>query len=404
MERTSGNFASFVTALVPSLSKSLEEQFNVLTVMHHGTHEKQRSNIFAWLLDSQGTHKLEDRFQRIFIAQLNSKMPSGVQLPSHNYLVTTEVNTLADGKKGGDIADIVLTSDTARVVIENYDISDGHGHSYHGYLNFGTEGGRQGVVVLLCETYQQHRQTQGWEQAIVITYAELLDELKRVIAKDKTWLCAHPSQNFFITQLFEHYVEGPKVMDTNQTLAFLKAMSETGESQRYGKNNEKGEDTQAEEFAQILAQHARNQFVQGREVLSTIKTNLKSFIDKQLLHQINQTLGEKIVTGTKVPSGLHQWYVRLEGDSEKYFDGMVAGLIFGPSAAEYNLKYTTPPIESPDFGKVFVRVLTGELRKGNLLGLLFETDVDLAEVYAGLASDDYRLRDAVLRAIGRETS
>ena len=27
------------------------EEFNVFDVMHHGTHEKQLSNVFAWLLD-----------------------------------------------------------------------------------------------------------------------------------------------------------------------------------------------------------------------------------------------------------------------------------------------------------------------------------------------------------------
>lgn len=36
-----------VTRLVPSLSRSLAEQFDVFRVMHHGTHEKQLSNVFA---------------------------------------------------------------------------------------------------------------------------------------------------------------------------------------------------------------------------------------------------------------------------------------------------------------------------------------------------------------------
>lgn len=39
-----------VTDLVPSRSRSLAVQFNVFRVMHHGTHEKQLSNVFAWLL------------------------------------------------------------------------------------------------------------------------------------------------------------------------------------------------------------------------------------------------------------------------------------------------------------------------------------------------------------------
>ena len=56
-----------VTALVPSLSRSLAEQFNVFRVMHHGTHEKQLSNVFAWLLDPEGTHELRDAPQRLFL-------------------------------------------------------------------------------------------------------------------------------------------------------------------------------------------------------------------------------------------------------------------------------------------------------------------------------------------------
>ena len=66
-----------VTALVPSLSRSLAEQFNVFRVMRHGTHEKQLSNVFAWLLSADGTHGLGDAVQRIFVAQVNRGLPIG---------------------------------------------------------------------------------------------------------------------------------------------------------------------------------------------------------------------------------------------------------------------------------------------------------------------------------------
>src|SRR5690625_3331430 len=52
-----------VTALVPSLSRSLAQQFNLFNVLRHGTHEKQISNIFAWLLDPDETHELGTVFQ-----------------------------------------------------------------------------------------------------------------------------------------------------------------------------------------------------------------------------------------------------------------------------------------------------------------------------------------------------
>ncbi len=45
-----------VTRLLPILAERPEYEFNIFNVMHHGTHEKQISNVFAWLLDANGTH------------------------------------------------------------------------------------------------------------------------------------------------------------------------------------------------------------------------------------------------------------------------------------------------------------------------------------------------------------
>src|SRR3954453_22814144 len=99
-----------VTDLVPSLSRSLAEQFNVFRVMHHGTHEKQLSNVFAWLLRPDGTHDLGDRFQRVFLARVNEGLPAGAELPPSGYdHVAQEVDTVGDVGLGKDIADIVLT-------------------------------------------------------------------------------------------------------------------------------------------------------------------------------------------------------------------------------------------------------------------------------------------------------
>ena len=43
-----------LTILVPMLSNRARKAFNVFDVMHHGTHEKQLSNVFAWLFDAEG--------------------------------------------------------------------------------------------------------------------------------------------------------------------------------------------------------------------------------------------------------------------------------------------------------------------------------------------------------------
>lgn len=144
-----------VTALVPSLSWSLAEQFNVFRVMHHGTHEKQLSNVFAWLLNEQGTHQLGDAPQRIFLDLVNAALPEGTALPVTGYAVAQEVVTPGHegmlDQESADIADIVLSSPEAAVVVENFGTSDGHGHDYRRYLALGTAGGRAAAVVLLCE-------------------------------------------------------------------------------------------------------------------------------------------------------------------------------------------------------------------------------------------------------------
>src|SRR5690606_22300515 len=138
-----------VTALVPSLSRSLAEQFNVFRVMHHGTHEKQLSNVFAWLLNPEGTHELGGAFQQLFVEHVNRACSGADQLPTGGYRVTQEVDAAGHEDLGGDIADIVLTGERASIVVENYEWSDGHGHSYERYLRHGAAGGRQSVVVLL---------------------------------------------------------------------------------------------------------------------------------------------------------------------------------------------------------------------------------------------------------------
>lgn len=153
MSRRPDDVSSFVTALLPSLSRSLAEQFNVFRVMHHGTHEKQLSNVFAWLFTIDATHELGDAAQRIFLDLVNNSLPPGDQLPVTGYRVTQEVDTRGDEEIGGgevgmDIADILLTRNDAAVVIENYEISDGHGHGYARYREHAISAGGAGVVVL----------------------------------------------------------------------------------------------------------------------------------------------------------------------------------------------------------------------------------------------------------------
>ena len=154
-----------VNVMVPVLGRPLDPQFNVFDVMHHGLHEKQISNVFAWLLDREGTHGLGDRFVRIFVEAVNHTSETEQDLAlDDTYWVRQEVNTSSYGEVA-DIADLVLESDRSVLVVENYFTSDGHGHDYGCYLAFGQRGGKRARVVLLCSKVEDHLLTNGWEDA-----------------------------------------------------------------------------------------------------------------------------------------------------------------------------------------------------------------------------------------------
>lgn len=381
-----------VTQLVPSLSRSLAEQFNVLRVMHHGTHEKQLSNVFAWLLRTDGTHHLGDRFQRLLLARVNEGSPARAELPPSGYdHVAQEVDTVGDVAAGKDIADIVLTQRDARVVIENFGTSDGHGHGYVHYRDFGTQDGRRAAVVLLCIRHEPHRQRDGWENAIAITYAALLGDLRDLIANDRAWSQANRPQLFFLEQLFDHFLEGPSAMSLDDRLAFLKTMCETGESARYGY---RPQDTASEEFANLIAQHARQQFDDGRKVLGQIKKALQSYATHTLTKQLNDLWSTGQVTRVAVPyQGKWEWCVVLRrADAQPNLF-----ITFGPTAVVEN-EQVTEPMVAPDYSKVFVGRQAAE---GEAVEQHEQTEVGLDEILAGLPADDTRLRDAFVELLAR---
>lgn len=388
MSAAAASLDEMVTALVPSLSRSLGEQFNVFRVMRHGTHEKQLSNVFAWLLNAEGTHQLGDALQGLFIEQVNRSFPLGSHLPTRGYQVTQEVDTSGPQDLGMDIADIVLTSPQASVVIENYESSDGHGHGYLRYLAHGALGDRRSVVVLLCTRREQHRQTDGWEQAVVVTYAEVLEALKEHIANDGAWQRTHHQQNFFISQLIQHYTEGPGVVSDEDRIAFIKAMCDTGESARYGA---RPQEAAAQEFADLLALHAKRQFEDGRSTLANVKGILKRYAERTLQNQMNAELNTALVTAVQTRfHGQWEWcvtLVRADPQPNVYLE-------FGPTVVVENGRVANPVVD-PDYTKVFVTRESGP----DVIDRIMQTDVGLDEVLAGLADDDVRLRDAALALI-----
>lgn len=385
--------SELVTTLVPSLSRSLAEQFNVFRVMHHGTHEKQLSNVFAWLLDPEGTHELRDAPQRLFLDLVNAQLPAESRLPRSGHEVAQEVVTPGHeallNPESADIADILLSSPTAAVVVENYGTSDGHGHDYRRYLALGTAGDRDAVVVLLCQRREKHLQRDGWEQAVVITYSELLTAVRTHTAGDRAWTKQHPDQHFFLRQLFEHFVEGPATMNTDDTLAFLTAMCETGESARYGYQPH---DRAAEELGDLIAAQARRQFAESRALLAATKGALRDFARGALMSQVNDRSAtgqlEKVVTRF---SGQWQWCVELHRAEEL----PTVFLQFGPTAVAERER-VPHLLGNPDYSQVFVAL---QDRAVDGVSRIKHSGVHLSEVLEGLASDDVRLRDAVLAIV-----
>ena len=378
-----------VTALVPSLSKSLAEQFNVFRVMRHGTHEKQLSNVFAWLLRDAGTHELGDAFQQMFVEHVNRALLSEDPLPTTGYRVLQEVDTSGPEALGKDFADIVLSGTEASIVVENFESSDGHGHNYRGYLEYGEQGDRRSVVVLLCARRESHRQVEGWQQAVVVTYAELLEGLKEHVADHPGWRRQCPQQLFFLQEMFQHFLEGPAAMSIDDRVAFIRTMCETGEAERYGY---RPQPVAAQEFANLVGQHALRQFEEGRTTLSEVKGALKRYAQQTLMVQVNDALETGHIASAYARFvGQWEWCVTLErSDSES-----IIFLEFGPTAAAQNAQAPLP-LEDADYTKVFV---TRKATRNDTIDQIAQTDVGLDEVLAGLDADDFRLRDGVLAVV-----
>lgn len=219
-----------VTGLLPTLKPLRSPEFNVFDVMHHGKHENQLSNVFSWLLDPRGTHGLKSGFQRIFLDEVSLAIQPRDALPDGEFSVRQEVDTTPGGV-GGDRADIVLESDSAVLVVENYFTSDPHGHSYEGYLAFGAMGGKRSVVVLLCAERNPALIGDEWRDAAVVDYPSLLTRL--MAALDETYARHHPAAKTFLDHFHAKYVRGADVND-DELIQFVESMCVTGAAEKYG--------------------------------------------------------------------------------------------------------------------------------------------------------------------------
>src|SRR4051794_25347309 len=211
-------------------------RFNVFDVMHHGTHEKQLSNVFAWLSDPKGTHALGDAFQRIFVTAVNHELGDLGQdrITEDYYGVRQEVNTAPRGL-GEDIADIVLDGSQTTIVIENYWTSDGHGHSYCGYRDYGARQTARSVVVMLCETEARASLTRDWEQAPVVLYATLLNGVYAHVQSLVRYRTENVEQFYFIENMHRHFTNRMALsMNREGLVNFIDAVCQGGEAERFG--------------------------------------------------------------------------------------------------------------------------------------------------------------------------
>ena len=386
------------TTLLPTLGRSNDSHFNVFDVMHHGTHEKQLSNVFGWLLDTQGTHRLEDRFVGIFIEEVNRGLRDSVQFPVTDYTVLQEVNTAHGAQEAPDIADLVLMNDEAVIVVENYYISDGHGHNYAGYLSHSQRDGKRGAVVLLCEDHDSARQTLGWEQASVVTYGALINRLWQSVSSDHQYQRRHPEPYSFIDQMYRKFVKGRGPMEDQQVLDFVVAMCATGEAGRYA---EQQHESASERFANDVAEQARERFGEGRELLMRVKHRLTNYGDQHLKRQLNSTLGDGFVSQVSAHySGNYRWTVNLnlsvrDLPDEADFGEEQLQIKFGPSAwyaneQDSNWKLTVDPAVA-DYSRLFItRAKNKEIR---------QSEVTLHQVLEGLSPEDMRLHDEIVQIL-----
>lgn len=373
-----------------------KRRFNVFEVMRHGSHEKQLSNVFAWLLDAEGTHGLGEVFQRIFLAEVNRRLrPLGREaIAEDSYGVRQEVNTSVPGE-GDDIADIVLDGSQTTIVVENYFTSDGHGHGYQTYLSFGVRQTPNSVVVLLCEHEIRSALTDGWEQAPVVLYSTLLEELLAHIRQQPRYRDENVEQYHFIENMHRHFTNRMAVsMNRDGLIDFVDAICRGGEADVFGQTRS---DVAARQLGDRLREEAIQRFGESRELLGRAKQVLRSYCEATLRDQVNDAMGAEVLGDVYIKwAGIFRWAVSfrsLPADKVSHGRDFVVHLELGPTAwhALNRGRWKTAAIPEPDYTRLFILDDRGD----NAI----QSDVALTEVVEGLATDDYRLRDEIVELL-----
>ena len=389
------------TKLIPIFADVRPPEFNTIAVLRHGTHEKNLSNLFAWLLDPGGSHRLGNQFAGIFIKHVNARDLFGRTISEYGpWLVEQEVN-VSEPLDSKDIADISLSTGTTAVVIENYHVSDGHGHSYDKYFKHGQRligedpnlvpaCSSNSFVVLLCQYVDKERQdASGWKDASVVTYAALITDLIALIESEPEYRLQNENAYGFLKQVESYFIRGEGMPRAKDLTDFVAALCDANESVELVS-------TDSEAFADRMRDEAALHFDESRRFLNENKSQLRDYARRILTPQLLNHLKVRDAQVSIGMSGVYQWTVNIDmslGTASVQAEDETSRLQlkFGPSAhfaithdPEWKGGWATDI--SPDYSKVFV---TWDRT-------IYQTDVSMTEIGRILTEQDPVLAHQVL--------
>lgn len=203
---------------------------------------------------------------------------------------------------------------------------------------------------------------------------------------NQTYQRSHPEQVTFIRHLRRRFIKDGH-MDDDDMAQFINAMCVSGQAKHY---RTQSVEAAGVNFADALREQALDQFGESRAWLQRVKTALKNHSAHTLVPQLAAVLGEGSITEPSANyAGIYQWSINFKVAGEETQQEAPLQLKFGPSAwfAVEEDDGWTNVVARPDYARLFIgRYPMREIR---------QSEVTLAEVVAGLATDDHRLRDEV---------
>jgi hypothetical protein len=177
-------------------------------------------------------------------------------------------------------------------------------------------------------------------------------------------------------------------VDDRDVLDFVTAMCDSGEAGRY---REQSPQLAATRFSEDVAEEALAKFTASRQLLQSVKGQLKAYAAQVVAPQLNSTKGNSFVREVGATyQGIYQWTINFDiADADNHLGEAKLQIKFGPSAwfaVEEDPHWTVRSIEGlPDYSRLFLtRAATGEIR---------QSSVSLLEALEGLPSDDRRIHD-----------